>query len=272
MNLETKAQISRSTLTLLMAVISLFLLGGLVCVLCAGFNINPFKETTTSFLIAAFVGVIGIVMVLVLLNVATGISLIAEARIAELKIEPRAGLLQKWAIAFFATAIILVGIIFGGTYVSKDRYLAVVQANADEVLKENESLLAEMSRLLASGKPADFKRIYEIRDFLVNRRSGLPQLTMVYSGKFTDKLALYEVGSYFSGDVEKNTYTPRYFSCTRNLDCDYLNRFFTGEKVEVLRKYTIRDSQFLIYIPYTGKEARFILMFDSRNSYGKIGS
>lgn len=272
MNLETKAQISRSTLSLLIAVISLFLLGGLVCVLCAGFNINPFKETTTSFLIAAFVGVIGIVMVLVLLNVATGISLIAEARIAELKIEPRAGLLQKWVIAFFAVAIILTGIIFGGTYVSKDRYLAVVQANADEVLKENESLLAEMSRLLASGKPADFKRIYEIRDFLVNRRSGLPELTMVYSGKFTDKLALYEVGSYFSGDVGKDTYTPRYFSCTRNLDCDYLNRFFTGEKVEVLRKYTIRDSQFRIYIPYTGNESRFILVFDSRNSYGKIGS
>jgi hypothetical protein len=272
MNLETKAQISRSTLSLLTIVILLFLLGALVCVLCAGLDINPFKETTTSFLIAAFNGVIGIIMVLVLLNVAAGISLIAESRIAELKIEPQAGLLQRWTIAFFAAAIILVGIIFGGTYVSKDRYLTVVQAQADEVLKENENLLAEISRLLAAGKPGDFKRIFEIRDFLSHQRSGLPQLTMVYSGKFNDKLTLYEIGGYFYGDVDKQTYTPAYFSCTRNLDCDYLKRFFSGEKVEVLRKYTIRDSQFLIYIPVTGKETRFVLRFDSRNSYGKIGS
>lgn len=80
MELDTKAQIAKATLNLLTAVVGLFLLGVLVLVLCAGLQINPFKETTTSFLIAVFVGLIGVATVLVLLNVATNISLIAVPR------------------------------------------------------------------------------------------------------------------------------------------------------------------------------------------------
>jgi hypothetical protein len=100
MELETKAQISQVTLWLLVVVASLFFLGVLVLVLCAGLEINPFRETTTSFLVAVFAGLAGVVAVLVLLNVATNMSLIAEAKIAELKIEPRRGLLRKWLITF----------------------------------------------------------------------------------------------------------------------------------------------------------------------------
>ena len=272
MELDTKAQIAKVTLNLLTVVVSLFLLGVLVLVLCQGLQINPFKETTTSFLIAAFVGLIGVAAVLVLLNVATNLSLIADAKIAELRLEPRRDLLRKWFVAFFAVAIILVGLVFGGTYLSKERYLGVVHAQADEVLKQNQGLLDEVSRLLASGKPEDYKRIFDIRSFLENQRSGLPQLTLIYSGKFADKPAFYSVNGYFAGDLEKRTYTPVYFACTRNLDCDYLTRFFSGEKVDNLQKYTVRDDQFYIYIPYIGNEARFVLLFDRRNSYGKLGS
>lgn len=192
---------------------------------------------------------------------ATNVSLIADAKVAELRIEPRPGLLTKWFAAFVVVAIILAGLVFGGTYLSKERYLGVVHAQADEVLKENKGVLEEVSRLLASGKPEDFKRIFEIRTFLENQRGGLPQLTLIYSGKFADKLALYRVtGDYFPGDLEKRTYTPSYFACTRNLDCDYLTRFFSGERVDILQKYTVRDDQFYIYIPFTGNEARFVLL------------
>ena len=272
MNLETKAQVARSSLSLLIVVISLVFLGALVAILCAGLNINPFKETTTSFLIASFLGLIGIVAALFLLNVATDISLIAEASIVGLKVEPQAGALRKWTMAFLTAALILVGLVIGGTYFSRARYLNVVHEQAEEVLRENENLLAEISQRLAAGKPADLKRVFEIRDFLAHQRTGLPNLTIIYSGKFGDKLALYQVSGYFWGDTEKNTFQPSYFECTRNLDCDYLKGFFSGDKVDVLKKSTIRNSQFNIYIPYASKESRFVLLFDSRNEYGKVGS
>lgn len=271
MQLETKAQIAKTTLSLLTLVTSLFLLGVLVLVLCVGLEIDPFRETTTSFLGALFAGLIGVAAILVLLNVATNISLIADAKISELKIEPNRVVLKKWTVTFLVVATALVCLIFAGTYLSKERYLGVVRAQADDVLKANNSLLEETSRLLASGKPQDYKRIIEIRDFLGHQRSDLPELTMIYSGKFTDKLAFYKV-EYFSWNQQEGVYTPTYFECTQNLDCDYLTRFFSGEKVDVLQKYTVRNDQFYIYVPFTGQDARFVLLFSRQNSYGKIGS
>lgn len=271
MHLETKAQIAKATLSLLTVVTSLFLLGVLVLVLCVGLEINPFRETTTSFLVAVFAGLTGVAAVLVLLNVATNVSLIADAKIAELKIDSNRGVLRKWSAAFFIVAAALVCVILVGTYVSKERYLGVVRAQADEVLKANNNLLEETSRLLASGKPEDYKRIVEIRSFLQSQRSDLPQLTIIYSGKFADKLAFYRV-EYSDWNQQKNVYVPTYFACTKNLDCDYLTQFFSGEKSDVLQKYTMRNDQFYIYIPFAGSAERFVLLFDRRNSYGKIGS
>jgi len=272
MELNTKAQIARATLSMLIAVVALLFLGLLVVVLCAGLQINPFRETTTSFLIAAFLALIGVAAVLVLLNVATNISLIADAKVAELRMEPHRGWQKKWFIAFLATAFLLVGVVFGGTYISKEKYLGVVHTQADEILKENKNLLDEVSQRLASGKPEDYKRITEINDFLESQRSGLPRLTLIYSGRFMDKPALYSISRYFPGDLEKDTYHPVYFACTHRIDCDYLKKFFSGEQVETLQQYTVRDDQFYIYIPFVGKESRFVLLFDRTNRYGKLGS
>jgi hypothetical protein len=269
--LGTKAQIAKTTLSLLTLVTSLFLLGVLVLVLCVGLQINPFRETTTSFLAAAFAGLTGIAAVLVLLNVATNISLIADAKISELKIDPNRRVLRKWSLAFFLVAAAVVCFIFVGTHLSKERYLGVVRAQADEVLKANTGLLEEISRLLASGKPEDYKRILEIRTFLQNQRSELPQLTIVYSGKFEGRLAFYRV-EYFEWKQNGSVYTPTYFPCTKNLDCEYLTKFFSGEKVDILQQYTVGDDQFYIYMPFSGTESRFVLLFERRNSYGKIGS
>jgi hypothetical protein len=270
--LETKAQLSKVTLSLLTFVAFVFLLGILVLVLCAGLQINPFRETTSEFLVASFIGLIGIALILVLLNVATNISLIADARISELEIKRDATSLYKLGLAFLAATIILVGVVFVGTYTSKERFLTVVRSQADEVLKENDALLGEVSMLFESAKPADYRKIYDIRDFLANQRRDLPQLTLIYSGKFEDKMAFFEIRQYFPGNVDENRYSPQYFNCTKNLDCDYLRKFFSGERVDILQQYTLRDDQFYIYIPYIGKTERFILLFERRNSYGKLGS
>jgi len=188
-----------------------------------------------------------------------------------MKIEPRRGVLRRWSAAFLVVAVVLVSLIFGGTYLSKEKFLGVVRGQADEVLGKNRDLLEEVSRLLASGKPEDYKRINEIRDFLQNQRSGLPQLTLIYSGQFEGKLTFYRA-DYYDWNQKSTVYTPTYFQCTQNMDCEYLTKFFSGQNVDVFQKYTVREDQFYIYIPFVGKNSRFVLLFDRRNSYGKVGS
>jgi hypothetical protein len=272
MQLETKAQIAQASLTLLVIVAGLFFLGVLVLVLCAGLEINPFRETTTSFLLAIFAGLAGTAAVLVLLNVASNMSLIADAKISELQIQPIRRPLRKWLLAFGLAAVTLVVLIFAGTFLSKERFLGVVRIQADEVLHANESLLEEISQRLMSSKPDDFKRIAEIRTFLQNQRSGLPELSVIYAAQFGEKQTFYKVNPYFSESQESATYVPTYFPCTQNVDCDYLKMFFSGGKVEVLQKYSLRGDDFYIYVPFIGKEKRFVLLFERTNRYGKLGS
>jgi len=272
MQLETKAEISKATLSLLVIVTWLFLSGLVVLVLCVGFEVNPFQERTTGFLIAAFTGLIGVAAILVLLNVATNISLIADAKLSELKIEPRQGALRKWLLAFLAFTVAAAGLIAGGTYFSKEKYLNVVQRQASEVLKENGNLLEEISLLLVSNKTEDYQRITEILTFLRDQRGDFPQVSLIYSAKFGDKAALYDINPFWVEEWEKKGYEKSYYRCQRGVDCDYLAKFFAGQETGVLRKYTLRDDQFYIYIPYTGKGARFVLLFERVNNYGKIGS
>jgi hypothetical protein len=273
MQLNTKAQIAKSTLSVLTVVVVVLFLGAAVIVLCAGLRINPFREATSNFLIAGFAGLIGVAAALVLLNVATNISLIADAKISELRIDVRPGVPRRWLQVFLAAVALLAMIVVGGTYASKERYLSVVKAQADQILKENNDLLEEISRLLASGKPEDFRRIYQIRTFLQNQRADFPRLTLIYSGRFADKMAFYGIGPYSPWDLETNkTYEPVYFQCTQHLDCDYLRTFFSNGEVQEFKKYTIRDDEFYIYIPHAGKESRFVLLFDRANGYGKMGS
>jgi len=274
MRLETKSQISKATLSLLTLVSLIFVLGIVVLVVCLGLNINPFRETTSSFLGASFGGLIGVAAILVLLNVATNISLIADAKVAELKVETIPGTLRKWTLGFFSVAVILVALIIAGTYASKARFISVVRGQAENVLRNNSSLLDEMGKRLASGTPEDYKRVYELRSFLENQRSGLPTITVIYSGRFANKLAIYRVGEYFPVSAINNEvgYEPVYFPCKKDLDCDYLTRFFSGEHVDVLEKSEMRSDEFFIYFPVVGKESRFVLLFERQNRYGKIGS
>ena len=272
MKLETKVQVAKTSLSVLIYIVVLFLLGVVVLVVCAGLQINPFRETTTSFLLALFTGLIGVAAILVLLNVATNISLIADARIAQLQVEPRPGILKKWVVMFVCAAAALVGLVFIGTYLSKERYLQVVGQQVNEVVKDNRPSFEEIGHLLVAGKPEDFKRIGEIHNYLVTRKPDLSQLTIIYSGKIGDKLVFYrEAGDYYYNPESRKD--PRtYYTCTPKIDCDYLNKFFAGASVDILRKYTMRNDRFYFYVPVSTSDSRFVLLFERWNSYGKIGS
>ncbi len=273
MNIQTKAQIAKLTLALLTLVATLFLLALVVIVVCAGFQINPFKQETTTFLWFAFVGLIGLATMLVLLNVATNISLIADAKIAELKLESNPRLIKKYVIGLCLAVMGIVAFIFVGTSLSQQNELNNVRAKADEVLKENDKSITDIAAALASGQSDDYTRISQICRFLQERRRGLPRVSVIYSGKFEDKPALFQIQSGHRSIVNPEKYDPEYFSCTQDFDCDYLNSFFAGKNVAVMQKFSKEDQNaFCIYIPIVRKDTRFILTFDRRNYYPNYGS
>lgn len=266
-----KLELAHLTLFLLTAVAALFTLGILVLVMCAGLRINPFRRNTTHFLLAFFGGLIGLSAILVLLNVATNISIIADSKIANPDLVPQSEIFMRWIPGFVAAAAVIVTAIFASTKLSRHKYLLTVRQSAEQVVRENEDLLEQISQKLASGQPEDYKSAWNIREFLGKQRAGLPELKVVYCGKFQDKLAFYLLESSIHWHLrDPDSFTSQYYACTPNVDCEYLNQFFSGGTSEILQRNTGED--FSIYVPFIGKEARFVLLFSHKNRYGKIGS
>jgi hypothetical protein len=79
-------------------------------------------------------------------------------------------------------------------------------------------------------------------------------------------------GSLFYNPNDAYEELKPFYTCIPRTDCDYLKNFFSGRSVEFLRKNSMRDDRFYIYIPIITTESRFVLLFERWNSYGKIGS
>lgn len=278
MRLTTKAQLSRATLMLLCLVAFAFILGVAVLTLCAGLNINPFRESTTSILFAGFFGLIGASLGLFLLNVAINISLIADAKIAELPSSiSQASLPRKWIVYLAGTAIGITAILIGSSYYSKTQYMELVRVQAEEILQDNNALLEKIAaKLQAGSEKKHYAEIYETIRFLQNQRDSLPNITLIYTGTFSGKPAYYQLaGSRGFSDSEAKqdeNYIHQYYSCDQEKDCDYIKNFFAGGKAEPLQHFSFRSDEFAIYLPYIINEKRFILSFARWNRYGKFGS
>lgn len=273
MRIETKIQISKSTLTLLTGIISLFAVGTIVITICAGLGINPFKARTTVFLMSVFMGSIGLAFAALCLNIAANLNLVVDSKLNQLNPEPTRGGLKKWGSILIGIVIFSILVIVLGTISSERRFLNVVHTQAKTLIDENQSLITKLTTLLQDGSPAALKQVGPILKFFENQRKGLPSVTLIYSGIFEDKMALYRINDYFPTS-NKEEFSPTYFQCTQKLDCEYLKDFFSGKKMDPLRKFIRDDDSFFIYMPFQSEEAksRFILLFGREQHYGKYGS
>ncbi len=272
MNLETKAQLSRVTLYLLMLIASLFVVGTVVIVLSTAVEINPFRERTSAVLAVAFACLVGTAFAALFLNVAANLSLIAEAKALESHVTGRKHGLRPWYIGVAAAALVAAAVVVGGARVSHRRFLAVVRAQAQELLAEHDELVGKAAAALAAGRSRDMAKVPELLHFIESQRSGLPDLSLIYAGKFQGRRALRVIGQYgWDEDSAKKNVPPPYFSCDRGVDCEYLKSFFDGEPSRMFEKADGSGS-YLIYMPFERAGARFVLRFGRRYSYGKIGS
>lgn len=278
MLLQTKARLSRATLILLCWVAVAFILGVSVLTLCAGLNINPFHERATTLLFAAFFGLIGAAFGLFLLNVAINISIIADARISELpSTNSQASIPKKWIIYTLAAALLVTTFLVGSSYFSKKTYMSLVRSQAEDILQHNSSLLDQIAtKLAANGDARDYKEISDILKFLQSQRANLPNITLLYSGTFASKTTYYQLtgDGRYSLEAPKpgDSYAHVYFSCKPEIDCEYIQNFFSGNNAEPMEHFSFRSDEFTIYLPYVINGKRFILLFARWNRYGKLGS
>jgi hypothetical protein len=271
MKRDSKAQLSKVTLFTLLSVASFFVVATIVLVVCAGLQINPFRERTTSFLIASFMGAIGLAVVSLFLNVAANLGRIADSRIPD-EMSQAGNPLKNWFIGIATAAGLALALVFVGTYFSEQKFLRVMRSQADDVIGKNPELIEKIANHLEKNSSQEYWEVAKILKFLASQRRDLPHITLIYVSQFEGKPARYGIESYIWQEKESKDYQPPYYQCAQDLDCEYLESFFNGKSNRVLEKLQRKDDSFDIFFPFEKHGIRFVLRFDRTQRYGKIGS
>lgn len=258
-----------------MTIAAFFIVATVIFVICASFSLNPFRQTATQLMIYVFTGATCIAFVSLFLNVATNISLIADAKISEVKsANQNTKSAHKWFIGFAAFCILVGTFVVLSSIWSEKRQLEVVTTTAADVVEQNKEVITSIAGILAQKDNKHFLEISPKLNFIEKQRAGLPDLRLLYQGNFEGRPATYEIESYnyYSGPKKDEVYNPKYYSCEKGTDCEYLNDFFAGRINNKLKNYQRHKDEYSVYIPVVEGKARFILLFKKYERYGKVGS
>jgi hypothetical protein len=275
MNLKLAQSISRLSLMIIFGVVLLLALAIGIGTLGLGLNLNPFTSRVSGLLGALFMGLIGIACVSLLLNIATNLSIIADRDSGIFK-NASGKQVELGRILKIFTSILVVASAFmiGGTLYSRQKYKSFISKQAQEIIQTNQDLMKKIGVSLSTRRPEDFDSIADTLKYLTRQRRDFPGVLLIYGAKFQDKSALYQIGPW-SGSVTVNNvkkFDGDYYTCAKETDCEYLNKFFAGEIQENLDVVKSRSDEYFIYRPIVEGESRFVLLFSKVENYGKFGS
>ncbi len=279
MNIPFKAQLSKATLWLLLVLSSLFVIAIVILTLCSGLGLNPFLEGTTVLLVSLFVGILGLGMMALLLNVAANLSLISEVHLSRSAIAAGPSHFKRWLYGTLALCLLAIVTVTTGSFYSEKAFLKTVRNQAEAIVGDNRKTIDKIGALLAKDTPESYREIASLVKFLESQRKDLPRVVVIHFKPFEDKMSYQSITSYLlNTDIGIGLPQPitssevNYFECTEDKDCDFLKSFSEGKTVSPLEWHSQGKNDFVIYFPMEASGVRFVLLFSQYTSYGKLGS
>ncbi len=277
MNLKTKSDLSQWSLNGLTFITCFGVAAITILVFSSILQFVPFNENTATALLAAFFGGIGLAALLLILNIAANLSLIASVKAQETALPAmKEGKSQfgKWVGFTLTLAGIGCAVTIGGTIASKAKFSGIVREQTASIVKEQAALLDQIGTYMEGGKVSDYKEITRILSFLQKQKNNLPSATVIFADDFKGKTAYYEISNYYgySSDEKRDPFKENYFTCETSSSCKWMDDFFTGKAVETLYESGFTGNEFRVYYPVASGKQKYILQFQRRQNYGKIGS
>jgi hypothetical protein len=270
-NNKTNADIACWTLNGLMLVVSFLVAAIAVMIVSASLQFVPFKENTAAALLAVFMGGIGVSVVLLVLNIAANLSLIAGLKLEEHRIaHPYSGQtsrMKQWVI--FAGVLIALGLALtlGGTVYSKWRFQKIFAEQAQAIQQDNQSVFAGIVRKIGNGYNPNRQDLATAMKVLESQQNSINSVSVIWSSTVMEKRIFEMQDNYFYKDRSQNFYT-----CDGPELCLWLNEFFDGKDKKPYRNFAFINDVYAIYVPVVQDGKRFVLLLTRRQDYGKIGS
>lgn len=269
MKIKTKtrlANISIWTIVVTISLVALFFFGFLIS---ESFNLKVFTRDANDFIWILFTASVVIVLCGAFLNISLNIGIIADSKVPEYKMtendKSRFG--QRFLFSFVGVLILVTGLLFLGDYRTR--------------LSEKEKLISECKEIVdrysksvddISFSLLDETKITEVPDilkFLSEQKSEFPSIILITSDSYRDQLTFLKITEYSNKeDLVKNLYGMSFYSCNKN-DCEYLKEIFTTESSDDF--FWTEKNDYKYYLPISGGDKKFVLMFSKYDRYGKYG-
>lgn len=270
MKQSLKVKISNLSTWIMISTVGLIVLWFIGFIISNTFNLNVFASKTTEF----FISLIGFALVLIIcmtfLNISLNISLIAESKIKDLKIDETHNSFFNKRFLYVSSVILiaLIGFMFIGDYLTRKNEKRIIETEAIDLVERSKQSIDELTILL--NDTSTINQVPEILKMLSNQKAKFPTVSIITSDKYKNELIYLEIDRWTSLSTLKKPYFDYSFYKCDKAESDYLRDVFENR---FNGSYTISEkNDYKFYYPFENNGRRIVLLFTKYERYGKIGS
>ncbi|OFW88638.1 MAG: hypothetical protein A3B66_00090 [Alphaproteobacteria bacterium RIFCSPHIGHO2_02_FULL_46_13] len=280
-NIKTYSDVSRWTLTGIMFIACCTIASVIVMVMTGVLQFVPFNEKTTVALLAAFMGGIGLCALLLVLNIASNVSLIATVNLQtngeSLIRNQQHSSFRKWIIFTVLISILGISVTIAGTIYSKQKFKNIFLAQSQTIINENTDLFKKIAQQIPNTedenhkiKYSAWKNISSALKIIESQKPNIPSANIIWSKKVLGKTVYDYAGSY-SANWGSND-SDALYKCNSVTTCAWITDFFEGKEVTPLFESAFMKDTYEYYYPIEIGDQKIILLLERHQTYGKVGS
>ncbi len=232
------------------------------------FGLKVFRENITQSFYLSILGILALMFGALITNVMFNLTRIAEKHNADAG-EPAGGTRRSKlrVIGFIALFPLIGGMLFCGDYLTSRKKEVMLIKSAESIVSGNKKTLDEVKGYEFTGEwigtledklellSAWDKNFRNVSVIVADEADGIPVL-LVFGNNYHDRKAKPRKADFiFQSDLRQR---------------DYLNEVFAGERTG--KKFFSGDGEYEMFYPIENGGKVFILYFQDRQRYGKIGS
>ncbi|MGE0079347.1 MAG: hypothetical protein AB7S48_15915 [Bacteroidales bacterium] len=269
MKQSLKVKISNLTTWVMTGTIALIILWFIGFIVSETFNLNVFTSRTSEF----FFSFIGFAFVLVtcaaILNISLNISLIADSKIQEMRLDDsKTVITKKFIYTSGLIVILLIAFLFAGDFLSRQNEKIKLVNEAEDLITRYEKSIEELSLFIQDTSQID--KIPEFLNVLSNQKEAFSTVTILTSAKYKNETVFLEISGWTTKESLKKPYFGNSFYKCNMKDCDYLMNIF--EKGKTDSYFWTEKNNYKYYYPFEKNGKKMLLLFSKYQRYGKIGS
>jgi hypothetical protein len=265
---EFKIKLANFTISIITITVAFVALWFVIFMVNSTFNLTVFAERTTEFFYLLIFAAIATVFCAAFLNISLNLSLIADMKIQETKIEHKKSFGKQFILILCASVAIVVALLFLGDQLSRKNEKDRLLAECSDLITRYQTSINEISNSLSD--TSLIKRIPTILEFLSSQKSDYRDIAIITFTKFDGQATFLRVTPNTSEiNLHKPYFNSSFYRCNKR-DTEYLSDVFQKNLKEPF--LWSEKSDHYLYFPITSGKVPFVLHFSKYTRYGKIGS